>query len=422
MLKLLHTADCHLDSPLRSLALRDPDLADSLRIATRQAFERIVETCIDEAVAALLISGDLYDGEQRSARTAAFVVAAFERLQAAGIRVFCIRGNHDAENPVSNALSLPANVHVFGGRGGKEPLADGAVWIHGVSFSGRQAPDSLLPKFQPPVPGAVNVAMLHTSLAGAAGHDPYAPCTVAELAAMGFDYWALGHVHRRQVHAEAPWIVMPGMPQGRDIGEAGPKSATLLTVEGGQIALSEVPTAAMIFVPLTVDLEGVETEAALRDRLRTALAGLGPGPGAPAAILRLRLAGATPLCWSVLRDRDAWTETARNLARDAGRFWVETVAFDLSPPSEPVAGAPGLAVAELAALMAAVRAEPGMAEARARDLDAVLAELPVDLRRRLIPDEAAKAALSRDLAQAGATRLLAQMRGGAAVDASEDAP
>ena len=168
MTKILHTADIHLDSPLRSLALRDPDLRDQVHTATRSAFTRIIDTAIAESVNALLIAGDLFDGAERSARTAAYLTGQLDRLRDGGIRVFYIKGNHDAENPLTGELSLPDNVHIFDGRGGKVQLSED-VWIHGVSFANRHAPESLLPKFPAPVAGAINIAMLHTSLAGSWG-------------------------------------------------------------------------------------------------------------------------------------------------------------------------------------------------------------------------------------------------------------
>ena len=119
MIKILHTADIHLDSPLKSLALRDEQLMHKVKTATRTAFTRIVDTAIAENVAALLIAGDLYDGAQRSAKTAAFLTAQLDRLRLADIAVFYIKGNHDAENPITGEVTLPSNVHIFGGRGGK---------------------------------------------------------------------------------------------------------------------------------------------------------------------------------------------------------------------------------------------------------------------------------------------------------------
>ncbi|MCA1791319.1 MAG: DNA repair exonuclease, partial [Thioalkalivibrio sp.] len=297
MISILHTADVHLDSPLRSLALRDPELRDRVQTASRSALTRIVDTALTEGVDALLIAGDLFDGSERSARTAAFLTLQLERLREGGVCVFYIKGNHDAENPLTGEFVLPDNVHVFDGRGGKVQLAE-RVWIHGVSFANRHSPESLLPKFQAPVEGAVNIAMLHTSLMGAEGHDPYAPCTIGDLTSAGFDYWALGHVHRRQVHSNAPWVVMPGTPQGRDIGEPGPKSATLVTIDE-TITIEEIPTSAVEFLAVKVDVTDVDGNDALRDCLRSTLRDVERDLVSESGVIRLRLVGRTPSRWQM---------------------------------------------------------------------------------------------------------------------------
>ena len=409
MIKILHTADIHLDAPLRSLALRDESLRDDVQAATRGAFTRIIDVALSERVAALLIAGDLFDGRARSARTAAFLAAQLDRLRVAGTRVFYIKGNHDAENPITGALDLPDNVHVFDARGGRAQLAED-VWIHGVSFSDRHAPDSLLPRFPEPVPGAVNIAMLHTSLAGAAGHDTYAPCSLAELTAMGFDYWALGHVHKRQIHSEAPWVVMPGMPQGRDIGETGPKSATLLDVQAGRVHVSEVPTSILEFTATTLDISRVETDDALRgamrDHLRDVADGLG---GATGGVVRLSLTGTPARHWQILRDRDIWAETAAGLARDTGRLWLDKLRLEIdAPEAAPRAGG---ATDELAGLMAALRDEPGFDAAARAEIEEVTGDLPQTVRAALLPDAQATRAWARTLGAAGARRMLARMKG-----------
>ena len=71
--RFVHAADIHLDSPLRSLALRDADLAELIGNATRRAFVTIVDLCLDEQVDALLLAGDLHDGDQTSMKTARFL-------------------------------------------------------------------------------------------------------------------------------------------------------------------------------------------------------------------------------------------------------------------------------------------------------------------------------------------------------------
>ncbi|MEQ5868333.1 DNA repair exonuclease [Sagittula sp. NFXS13] len=408
MTKILHTADVHLDSPLKSLALKDEGLRTRVMAATRTAFTRIVDTALSEQVAALLIAGDLFDGAERSARTAAFLTGELDRLRAANIRVYYIKGNHDADNPITGELSLPDNVHVFTGHGGKDELASD-LWIHGVSFSGRHAPDSLLPKFAPPVEGAVNIAMLHTSLAGSEGHDTYAPCSVAELTAAGFDYWALGHVHKRQVHARSPWVIMPGCPQGRDIGEAGPRSASLLTITDGQIQVEEVPTSAVEFAALEIDVTGFASADAMRDLLRARLRDTAQSLTSDTGILRLTLTGHTDLHWQILRDRDVWQETIDKTAQDTGVLWLEKLSFDLKAPQ--TSGPSVSATDTLADLMAQITTEPGFADALHADMRALLDDLPATRRAVLLPDEDAARALATDLARNGAAGMLARMKG-----------
>ena len=91
--RFIHTADVHLDSPLSSLALRDPDIAALIGNATRQSFVKTVDLCLEETVDALMIAGDLYDGDLRSMKTAIFFGSQMRRLTEAGIGVFIIRGN-----------------------------------------------------------------------------------------------------------------------------------------------------------------------------------------------------------------------------------------------------------------------------------------------------------------------------------------
>lgn len=406
-IKILHTADLHLDSPLSSLALRDADLQARVIIASRRSLEKMVDFCVAEGVVALLIAGDLYDRAERSAKTAAYLTIQMERLRAAGVQVLYIKGNHDAENPITGEIALPANVHVFDGRGGKVQVTPD-VWVHGVSFRDKHAPESLVSKFGTPESGAVNIAMLHTSLTGSAGHDLYAPCSVADLVQTGFDYWALGHIHKRQVHSIAPWIVMPGNPQGRDIGEAGPKSATLLTINGGQIDIEEVPTASVEFRESSVTLAGLADDDAIRDRLRAHLHAVAATVG-DCAILRLTLAGATSRAWQLRRDRDIWAEILRQMAEDTGRIWIEKLTFAVTSPT--TAASPNDAVGEVQAIMSEIATEDGFRNAARQELEHMLSLLPQARRAALAPDPAAQAALLDRLAHDAILAMTAAMRG-----------
>ena len=408
--RILHTSDLHLDSPLKSLALKDERLRTQVQTASRLALERMVRFCIDEEVRAVLIAGDLYDGNERSAKTAAYLSGQMERLKDAGIDVFYVKGNHDAENPISGEIALPSNVHVFGGRGDKVRLGETDIWIHGVSFRERHAPESLLPRYGSPTPGAVNIALMHTSLSGAAGHDPYAPCTVKELRNAGFDYWALGHVHKREVHSSSPWIVMPGNPQGRDIGEAGAKSATLLKIVGTQIDIEEIPTSAVEFRESLCLVEGIEDDDDVRRALHQHLRGEADVTRSDAAILRLKLGGRTPRAWHILRDRDYWYAVVSEMAEETGRLWIEELSLELDTPDRPHDESVD-AIEELRRIMDELRTDEGFLQFARIELEQMIGQLPPDRRHDLVPDAASAQTLVEKLAKNAVLSMTARMRG-----------
>lgn len=409
MIKLIHTADVHLDSPLHTLALRNPDLREKVQCASRNAFMRIVEKAIEQQVAAVLIAGDLFDGAARSAKTAAFLLAELTRLDQAGIRVFYIKGNHDAENPLTGETTLPGNVHVFDGDGGQVQLEGCDVWIHGVSFSERRAEKSLLGKFSPPVSDAINIGMLHTSLNGSASHDVYAPCSVQELIDTGFDYWALGHIHKRQVHCDAPWIVMPGIPQGRDIGEPGPQSATLITIDEGSMVTSEFPTSSIEFTNVSLDVSELQDATDLQALAKEVLQDLTGSLLSDDAVVRVRLRGQNSLRWQWLRDREQWEEAFNLLCRETGQLWMEKLIFEIDDMPKSVTDKSALG--ELSTLMSTIRGEQAFNEEAIALINEVLSALPASERGKLFPNEHSQRELAASLSEQGEEQLLAIMKG-----------
>ncbi len=346
--RFLHTADLHLDSPLRSLALRDPDLAGLIADASRGALRAIVDLALAEQVDAVLIAGDLYDGGQTSMKTARYLTAELGRLNAGGIRAYIIRGNHDAESLITRELTLPPLTHVFTGRAGVEmlDLQPRRVAIHGLSFREPRAPESLLPKYRPPLEDAFNIGLMHTSLGGAPGHDPYAPCALGDLQASGFDYWALGHIHKRAEYAGAAHVVMPGIPQGRDIGEPGAGSVTLGSVDdAGTLRTEERVVALAEFARVEVSIDGVQDWGSLRRAIAQALTRA--RGSVPHVVARLDMVGDGPLAPRLHRDADLALAEAQEIARGLGHVWVEKLGLRLGQRA-PRAGALG----ELAQIIA----------------------------------------------------------------------
>lgn len=350
--RFVHTADIHLDSPLRSLALRNPALAALIGDSTRQALVAIVDLCIDQKVDALVIAGDLYDGDQTSMKTARFLATQLGRLHEADIATFKIRGNHDALSKITQELILPPTVKVFGGRGETVEIAGKGVAVHGISFARPLAPESLVPKFRPPVADAVNIAIMHTSLAGAPGHDVYAPCALSDLHGSGFDYWALGHVHARTQHAGPRTVVMPGMPQGRDINEAGPKSVSLVTIgDDRRITVTEWPTSIAQFERIPVDLGGIAGWREAVDAIEQAVGRMRDRTEAPHLVGRLMLSGRTPLAWRMRRDRDLLLAEIEQRLEAGGRTWIDRMELAVAAPGSGEKAGSADPVRELGDLM-----------------------------------------------------------------------
>jgi DNA repair exonuclease SbcCD nuclease subunit len=416
--RFVHAADIHLDSPLRSLALRDPALADLIGTATRRAFIAVIDLCLEEQVDALLLSGDLYDGEQTSMKTARFLADQIRKLHEAAVRVFIIRGNHDALSKITQELTFPEAVTIFSGRAGVIEVNRGRgalpIAIHGISFARPHAPESLLGRFRPPVAGAVNIGLLHTSLEGSPAHDPYAPCSLAELQAAGFRYWALGHIHKRATADGPTTVVMPGMPQGRDINEAGAKSVTLATVaDDGSILLEERRTSVAQFERVTVDLGGADDWGQMVRTLARRLGQARDHVASEHLVARLHLTGTTPLAWRLRRDRDVLRTEAEHQAAALGKSWIDKVELDCRAP-EPGAQAAVPTGAdpldELRRLMAEISHDDAYRAEITAIAEALRTQLPPECRALLGADEAAFAATVDTAARDGIDDVLARLR------------
>lgn len=231
-MKFIHTADIHLDSPLSGLAAYKDAPADLLRTVTRDAFTRLVDEAIEEAVDFMVIAGDLYDGGWKDYNTGHFFCREMGRLNKAGIPVYLLYGNHDADSEMTKKLVLPDNVHVFETRKANTfRIEELRVALHGRSFKEAATTENLAASYPAPISGWLNIGVLHTALEGYAAHASYAPCSLAELTAKGYDYWALGHVHEHAILQQDPWVVFPGNLQGRHIRETGARGAMLVTAD-----------------------------------------------------------------------------------------------------------------------------------------------------------------------------------------------
>jgi exonuclease SbcD len=329
MVKFIHTADIHLDSPLKGLEVHEDAPVEEIRGATRRAFDNLIDLAIEEEVDFILIAGDLYDGDWKDYNTGLFFSARMGRLYKYGIKVFIVSGNHDAASQLTKTMPLPDNVTLFSP---KKPqsvkLDDLGVIIHGQSYSYRAVTENLASQYPQYDSNYFNIGLLHTSLTGREGHEDYAPCTLDDLKSKGYDYWALGHVHKREIISKEPWIVFPGNIQGRHIKETGAKGASLVSVEDGRIIKVEALELDVLrWVICQVDLSECETSEKVYDVVRQALEQELDQVDGKLLAIRLVLTGSCPVHGKLLDQTTQWTEGFRSIAVQFGDMWLEKVKF-----------------------------------------------------------------------------------------------
>ncbi|MBK8379658.1 MAG: DNA repair exonuclease [Nitrospira sp.] len=334
-MRFIHASDLHIDSPLRGLDRYDGAPVDRLRSATRSALERLVDRALTERVDFLLLAGDIYDRDWQDFHTGLFFRGQMVRLERAGIRCFIVQGNHDAQGVISRQLTLPSNVTVFSSRAAQTiRLDDLSVAIHGRSFPEREVNEDLVPSYPPPVPGFFNIGLLHTSLTGRAGHDTYAPTDLPTLVAKGYDYWALGHVHAREVLNERPRIVFCGNLQGRHAKETGAKGCELVTVEAGRVEAEFIALDVVRWSQLSVPLDGVDRLESLNEAFARALEPVLAGTTDRLHAVRVTLTGSTELHRLEAAQPGTLAAAMHAAAQDIGtaEIWIEQVRLDLSTP------------------------------------------------------------------------------------------
>ncbi len=379
---IIHAADIHLDSPLAGLASRAGQRASDLVGATRRAFTALVDHTIEIEASLLLIAGDLYDGDWRDFSTGLFFVSEMARMDRAGIRVAVIKGNHDAENQMTRSLTWPGNVKMF--RADKPEtwvLDDLGVAVHGRSFPKRDVIENIALAYPDPVPGLLNIGMLHTAADGRPGHAFYAPCSVPELLAKGYDYWALGHIHARAVLNENPWVVFPGNLQGRHANETGPKGATVLTVDGHEITGVEHVTFDVVrWKRVPVDLSGSnEYEDALA-RVRDALSDAVDASEGRTLAARLTISGRTPLHNELAGDLERTRAECQGIAEQVGGdVWLERVVLQTEDVEQAVSTNAD-AMAELLRTVDEIRGSPEEMTALKAELEQSLTRVPTRVR------------------------------------------
>jgi DNA repair protein SbcD/Mre11 len=383
--KFIHAADIHLDSPLTGLSAYADAPVEMLRTATRDAFSNLVTEAIEQEVDFMVIAGDLYDGTWKDHNTGIYFCKEMGRLKKSGIPVYLLFGNHDAESEMTKKLQLPDNVFTFDTR---KPstfrLDDLKVALHGRSFKEKETIENLATGYPVPVPGMFNIGVLHTALEGNAAHANYAPCSLNELHAKGYHYWALGHVHEYQIWVGASTVVFPGNLQGRHIRETGPRGAVIVTAdEQGVQDIKRLFVDVLRWSNLEVDVTACSSLTDVVGIIGKALDELVESSASSIPIaVRVTLTGRTAAHGELfgLESQLRSEVLALAVAIGAERLWIEKVKVSSSAVDDGEAvRARADALADLQDLLEAAEADPDFLKSLQNDLLSFVNKVPLEL-------------------------------------------
>ncbi|PQA81923.1 DNA repair exonuclease [Limnohabitans sp. TS-CS-82] len=386
-MKFIHAADLHLDSPLRGLSSYPDAPAERLRTATRDAFSNLVSHALDEQVDFMVIAGDVYDGDWKDYNTGLFFVRQMGRLRQAGIPVYLLYGNHDAESEMTRGLELPDNVHIFSSRKAESFRIDEMkVALHGRSFKVAATTENLLPSYPAPVAGWLNIGVLHTALEGNAQHARYAPCSIAELQTKGYQYWALGHVHEHWIHRGEVTIAYPGNLQGRHIRELGARGALMVTAEDSEITeVDRIEVDVLRWHALSVDIGAmVDRREAIRAVGLELEHVLDATPSHLPLAVRVLFKGQSAVHAALVADEGQLRQEilAQAVALNADRIWIEKISvLSEALDSESLSSEDDTqdALVELAGLALTAKDDPDFVQSLQADWMALLEKLPYEV-------------------------------------------
>ena len=333
-IRFFHMADLHLDSPFKGLFGLSEQNLKKIRESTFEAFDKIIHKAVEEKPDFLLIVGDIYDGENRSLQAQRRFQSAMELLFQHNIPVILSYGNHDHLSGSWTRFQLPSNVYEL-------PVETSVVQlmirgqqvnVYGFSYGERHVTASMTDTF--PIAQdqhAIHIGMLHGSAVGDTTHDVYAPFKKEQLLEKNYHYWALGHIHKRQLIHQDPPIVYPGNIQSRHRKEQGVKGYYDVTLSQTNVALTFIPTSTVVYNTIEVDCSQVVHANELLTRCEMALANNRKEYGASVVELHLKNIDEKAETLFEHSTVHTWLDTIREMEEQVEPMcWIQRLTVDKS--------------------------------------------------------------------------------------------
>ena len=266
-IKVLHTGDVHLGYDFGSAYdVNESFVSNGIHGSAnnrvqeiKDTFRKIIDICRDEKADIMLIAGDLFDNENPSGELVTWVAEEFNRISE--VMIMISPGNHDYYIPggcYDKINTLCENVFIFDGEMDfyEFNIRNMVIRIYGAAFTDKVCMDTLMKQRIMPRDMGVNLGVFHGTIEGTESKHPYNPMSIKQIERNGFDYLALGHIHKQTevLHAGMTNYAYCGCPEGMSFGTQGVKGVYLGMVGNGYADMRYVPVCRRRYEELDIDM------------------------------------------------------------------------------------------------------------------------------------------------------------------------
>lgn len=264
-MKFVHIADMHFDSPFTLLSNR-AELGEIRRVDQRKAFKKVIEYIKENKIPYLFISGDLYEQEYIRQTTIEYINNLFKEI--IETKIFITPGNHDPylNNSYYNKYKWSENVKIFNSEIEKIELPE--FDLYGYGFSDYYCVESGIENIKIENNEKINILITHASLDG--GYDDqrhYNTLSSKSLKELGFDYIALGHIHKCNLSEENKNIIYPGSTVSMGFDELGSHGMIVGNIDKNNLEIEFIKIDDKEFKEINLDVSEINTIEELLEKI-----------------------------------------------------------------------------------------------------------------------------------------------------------
>lgn len=265
-MKFVHIADMHFDSPFIKLSDKNI-LGDLRRLEQRKVFKKVIEYIKENGIKYLFISGDLYENQYVKQSTIEYINNLFEQIPET--KIFISPGNHDPfiKNSYYNKFNWSKNVKIFNSK--IEKIETEEADIYGFGFNDFYCTGCNIEDFEVQNKNRINILNIHGTIDGASIEEKqYNSMSKNILKSKGFDYVALGHIHKLDYNTEEnQYIVYPGSTVSLGFDELGEHGMIVGDLEKGNLKLEFIPLDEEEFKIIELDISSIYSKEELIEKI-----------------------------------------------------------------------------------------------------------------------------------------------------------